>query len=124
MPQINKEFTIMGSSFCPGAGALIDRLKPNQRLTLLREPDNPSGHKNAVLVMSGTTRLGWVPRGLADTIAPLMDLGTEVICRKAPPLKRFGAYRGILELAYVTEEAPDGTGSSGSKPEAGAAGEP
>lgn len=122
MPQINKQFTIMGSSFLPGAGALIDRLKPNQPIELRREPTNKHD-KNAVQVLWGVRQLGWVPRQLASTLAPIMDAGTEVICRKAPPLQRFGAYRGILELAYITEDAPDGTGTSGSKPEASAAGE-
>lgn len=119
MPQVNKQFSIMGSSFCMGAGALIDKLKPNQRLELLREPTNKHD-KNAIQVLWGPGRqLGWVPRQLAETLAPLMDAGTEVICRKAPPLQRFGAFRGILELAYLTEDAPDGTRTSGSEPQAG-----
>lgn len=98
--QVNQSFTIMGSSFVPGAGALIDRLKPNQRLALVREPSNKH-HANAVRIMWGDRLLGWVPRGLADTIAPLMDSVVNVIVRKAPPLPKFGAYRGVLELAYI-----------------------
>lgn len=107
--QINKPFTIMGSSFVPGAGALIDRLKPNQEIALVREPTNPV-HTNAIKVMLGLSPLGWLPRGLADELAPLMDSGVKIICRKAPPLPRFGAYRGVLELAYIppeTKEVPN-----------------
>ncbi len=59
--QVNKAFTIMGSSFVPGASALIDRLKPNQRLELLREPTNPK-HANAIKIMWSTKCLGWLPR--------------------------------------------------------------
>lgn len=117
--QINRDFTIMGSSFCPGAGQLIDKLKPNQILALVREPTN-SHDANAVKVMWGARQLGWVPRDLAATIAPIMDADVQVIVRKAPPLKRFGAYRGILELAYVQEEEVPNADEQG----AGATGQP
>lgn len=102
--QVTKSFTIMGSSFINGASMLIDRLKPGQPLKLVRQPKNPA-HSNAVVIMWGVRGLGWVPRGLADELAPLMDKGVEIICRKAPPLPKFGAYRGILELAYIPPAA-------------------
>lgn len=101
--QINKSFTIMGSSFVNGATGLIDRLKPGQMLALLRQPNNPAD-KNAIAIMWGSRGLGWIPRGLAAEIAPLMDSGISVIVRKAAPLPSFGAYRGILELAYIPPE--------------------
>lgn len=107
--QINRTFTLMGSSFIGGAGALIDRLKPNVVLTLRRFPTNKHD-ANAVVVLWGESALGYVPRGLAAEIAPQMDSGVQVICRKAPPLPRFGAYRGVLELAYIPklkQEVPD-----------------
>ncbi len=115
--QVNKNFTIMGSSFCPGAGALIDQLRPNQILTLVREPTNLHDG-NAVKVMWGARQLGWVPRGLAAAIAPIIDAGSEVIVRKASPLKEFGAYRGILELAFMitTEDVPDAREQSAGAP--------
>lgn len=106
--QVEKSFTLMGSSFIGGAGQLIDKLKPASPLTLKRQPNN-SADKNAVLVyLSGTRPLGWLPRQLAAEIAPLMDSGVNVIVRKAPPLAKFGAYRGIFELAYIpNEDAPN-----------------
>lgn len=114
--QVNKSFTIMGSSFVPGAGALIDKLKPNQRIELLREPTNEHD-KNAVKVMWGNRQLGWLPRGLAAAIAPLIDSGVNVIVRKAPPLPKFGAYRGVLELAYIpplpTQDVPNADSEQG-----------
>lgn len=111
--QIQKSFTIMGSSFITGATGLIDRLKPGQPLTLLRQPNNPAD-ANAVAIMWGSRGLGFMPRGLAAEIAPIMDSGVEVIVRKAPPLPSFGAYRGILELAYIpAEPAAPVTGTVG-----------
>lgn len=101
--QVNKSFTIMGSSFIPGASGLIERLKPGQPLKLLRQPNNVAD-KNAVAIMWGSRGLGFVPRGLAAEIAPIMDSGIAIIVRKAPPLPNFGAYRGILELAYIPAE--------------------
>lgn len=118
--QVNKPFTIMGSSFVPGAGALIDRLKPNQPLAFLREPTNEHD-SNAVKIMWGARQLGWLPRGLAATIAPLMDAGVNVIVRKAPPLPKFGAYRGVLELAYVPP-LPQEVPNADSEQSAGTAG--
>lgn len=103
--QVTQIFSLMGSTFIQGATSLGDRLRPGQLLALVREPTNKA-HKNAVLVMWGKRGLGYVPRNLADTIAPLMDAGVKVIVRKAPPLKGFGAFRGILELAYIP---PDST---------------
>lgn len=105
--QVEKTFSLMGSSFIGGAGQLIDKLKPASPLTLKRQPEN-SHDKNAVLVIlsgaSGTRALGWLPRQLAQEIAPLLDSGVNVIVRKAPPLAKFGAYRGIFELAYIPNE--------------------
>lgn len=101
--QINRTFTLMGSSFINGAGALIDKLKPNVGLTLRRHPTNKHD-TNAVVVLWGQNPLGYVPRQLAAEIAPQMDAGVQVICRKAPPLPRFGAYRGVLELAYIPKQ--------------------
>lgn len=101
--QITKSFTLMGSSFIPGAGGLIDKLKSGQPLALLRQPNNEHD-KNAVLVMWGKRPLGYLPRQLAAEVAPMMDADVPVIVRKSPPLPNFGAYRGILELAYVPPE--------------------
>lgn len=109
--QVTKSFTIMGSSFIPGATMLIDRLKPGQMLAFLRQPNNPAD-PNAVAVMWGNRGLGFMPRGLAAEIAPIMDSGIEVIVRKAPPLPKFGAFRGILELAYIPAEPVTGTAAA------------
>lgn len=121
--QINRVFTLMGSSFVNGAGQIIDKLRPNQMLTLKRQPENLHD-KNAVLLILGQRALGWVPRGVAAEIAPIMDAGIPVIVRKTPPLPRFGAFKGIFELAYVppletpTEEKPNVPDESSAGPAA------
>lgn len=115
--QINKTFTLMGSSFISGAGALIDKLKPSSPLTLRRQPTNTADPNAVLVILAGTRALGWLPRQLAATIAPIMDSGVNVIVRKAPPLAKFGAYRGILELAYVpNEEVPNANEQDASPP--------
>lgn len=121
--QVNKVFTLMGSSFITGAGGLIDRLKPNQVLELRRQHNNEHD-KNAVLVIWASRALGWVPRGLAAEIAPLMDAGVSVIVRKAPPLPRFGAFKGVFELAYVPPEEKKEDPNVANESSAGAPAEP
>jgi hypothetical protein len=78
----------------------IKDLKINQPLTLVRQKDNPAD-TNAVMVMWGQFALGFLPRGLAAKIAPLMDAGVKVICRKAP-----NALYGVCQLAYIPPDEP------------------
>ena len=108
--QTTKEFSIVGSSFRPGASNLISRLRQGQSLLLVREPKNKYD-QNAVLVVWSNRALGYIPRGLAAKIAPVLDAGKSVICRKA----RTPNY-GVCELAYIpldenppteTEEVPN-----------------
>lgn len=111
--QVNKTFSLMGSSFINGAGTLIDKLRSGQVLALKRQPTNEHD-TNAVLVMWGARPLGWLPRQLASKIAPIMDSGVEVIVRKSPPMPKFGAFRGIFELAYIP---PEGNADAVPQPE-------
>jgi len=82
MTIINKEFSVVGSSFFMGSTDLLRRLQPKNVLALRRVKTNKYD-KNAVAVQFGPTQLGWVPRGLAAEIAPHMDRGVEFKCRKA-----------------------------------------
>jgi HIRAN domain len=99
--QVTREFSIMGSSFVNGASALINRLRGRMRLELRREPNN-AADPNAVMVLWGNRQLGWIPRGLAKDIAPLMDSGIKVIAQKAPT-----ALYGVCQLAYVKKPEPE-----------------
>lgn len=110
--QVNKTFTLMGSSFIPGAGGLIDKLtsRSGTPLELRREPNNPAD-VNAIAVYWGGYKLGWMPRGLAAETAPIMDAGVKIIARKAAGVAGFkGATRGTIEMAYIPpqqEEVPN-----------------
>jgi hypothetical protein len=122
--QIQKTFAIMGSSFIPGASGLIDKLtnRIGLLLDLKREPKNPAD-PNAVAIFWGGYKLGWVPRGLAAEIAPFMDSGVSVICRKAAGVAGFkGVVRGVLELAYIPPEPKEV--SHDNESDAGAPGQP
>lgn len=80
--NIRRVFSVVGTSFKPGATELLMRdLKPKHPLTLKREPNNKYD-KNAIAVCYGRP-LGYVPRGLAAEIAPLMDRGVVFRCAKA-----------------------------------------
>ena len=51
-------------------------LAPGDRLELRREPDNPHD-ANAIAVHGGGRHLGFVPRELAEEIAPALDAGAS-----------------------------------------------
>jgi hypothetical protein len=61
--------TIVGAKY-RGAAAMAElvRLRPGDRLRLVREPDNPHD-LNAVAVYSGTMHIGYVPRGVNRDVA-------------------------------------------------------
>jgi hypothetical protein len=108
--QVMKRFSIVGQILIPGASDTIKRLQPQVELELLRVrpgmklggvivPDDP----NSVAVAYQKRHIGYLPRGLAAEIAPLMDAGVKVIARKAPD-----ALEGVCQIAYI---APPITGT-------------
>lgn len=123
--QISKTFSVMGQSFIPGASVLIEKLtnRPGTMMELKREPKNPKD-PNAIGLWWGNYKLGWVPRGLAAELAPFMDSGVKIICRKAAGVAGFkGAVRGVFELAYIPPEPKEVPNDELHESSAGAAGE-
>jgi hypothetical protein len=58
--------TIVGTRFRgPEAVAALARLRPGDRLRLMREPDNEHD-PNAVAVYSRTMHIGYIPRGIIN----------------------------------------------------------
>ena len=63
-----------------GAGAhhaqalATDAVAPGGTLVLRRDPDNPHD-PNAIAVHAGGEQVGWVPRAIAEEIAPALDAG-------------------------------------------------
>jgi hypothetical protein len=69
---------------------------------LTREFDNPYD-PNAVRVSYGPFEMGYLPTGLAQKVAPLMDAGTELIAEhvsvnECPPHKTIGLTIRIVEV--------------------------
>jgi hypothetical protein len=61
--------TIVGTKYRgPAALGALARLRPGDRLRLVREPDNPHD-PDAVAVYSGTMHIGYIPRGVDRDIA-------------------------------------------------------
>lgn len=100
--QIVKTFQIAGVTFCPGATAWLSRMPQGTYVRLEREPFNVND-SNAIGVYWNKQKLGFLPRGLAAELAPIMDAGVKVIARRKRDV-RFG----VCELAYVpiTEGSP------------------
>ena len=65
---------VAGCNHIPRMIKLLQKLEPGQKLTLLREPDNPYD-KRAILVMNGDKKLGYLPRRLNGIFCRLMDAG-------------------------------------------------
>jgi hypothetical protein len=71
----------------PAAVAILGRLRPGDRLRLMREPENPHD-PDAVAVYSETTHIGYVPRSVnrdvayaimrADSVAAVVTHGAIV----------------------------------------------
>lgn len=53
---------------------ILSKLKPNTKLTLLREPNN-SYDKNAIKIIVSGKHIGYIKSDLAKTVAPLLDKG-------------------------------------------------
>lgn len=103
--QIVRTFSIAGSTLRPlgniNASSQIKQLKPHAPLLLKRQKDNPAD-ANAVLVYFGNAPVGFLPRGLAAVVAPLMDEGQKVVARKAK-----NALYGVCEIAYIPKKPPE-----------------
>ena len=99
-----RQVQIMGSSYYPGAGAQIARMKGGQQLRVEREPNNEHD-ANAISVHIFNQQLGHFPRGFASEIAPLMDAGTTTVTAHKSRDPRFeGA--GVIEVEWETEDDP------------------
>jgi hypothetical protein len=82
MARVNKQVTIVGSSFHHGAGNWIMKMSPGQQLRLVRDPSNKHD-KNAIAVYIFQQCLGYVARGLAAELAPRMDAGLQITAIKS-----------------------------------------
>jgi hypothetical protein len=91
--------SIVGSSFYPGAGNIIMRLRPGAKLLLKREPNN-AYDKNAIAVCFSNTKLGHIGAGLAALLAPRMDAGATIECEKHP------ANGAVVTLSWDEAMAP------------------
>jgi hypothetical protein len=94
--KVSRNVSITGSMFYPGATEIIKKLqyKFGAPLILKREPELKYD-PNAVAVYRGDQQLGYVPRGLAAELAPLMDAGTEVTAVRART-----ALEGVMLLTW------------------------
>lgn len=92
-----RQVQIMGSSFYPGAGNWIAKLRPDQQLRVEREPTNKYD-PNAVAVYLFQQKLGHFPRGFASEVAPLMDAGNSLSVHKSRDPRFVGV--GIIVVEW------------------------
>jgi hypothetical protein len=98
--QIVKDFTLARINLVPGAHAVVQRLRQGVTLQLARDPTD-TYDPNAIMVIAllpptRRVKIGYLPVGLAEELAPLLDAGLNIIARKAPnPLY------GVCQVAYI-----------------------
>lgn len=71
MPADGEDIMVVGSEYCGGVPRSLGTGKPVQ-VMLVREPRNEHD-RNAVAVMSGQRRVGYVSASRAEALAPYMD---------------------------------------------------
>lgn len=108
-----RQVAITGSSFHPGAGNWIARLKSGQQLRVEREPQNRYD-PNAVSVWTFQQCLGYFPRGFAAEVAPLIDAGHPLTAKKSRDPKFTGT--GVMEVEWETDAPPIITAPAGDEP--------
>lgn len=80
--------------------ALWDNMKPGDRLTLVREPDNPHD-TNAVRIEWNGSRLGYIPRRDNANVARQMDRGAPVKARIVKLTQARNPWQRVLFEVYV-----------------------
>jgi len=65
---------VAGAARHHGEALASDAAEPGRPLELRRDPDNPHD-PNAIAVHAGGEQVGWVPRAIAEEIAPALDAG-------------------------------------------------
>lgn len=63
----------------------LTHLKPRAPAILEREPDNPADVNAVKVLVQGTDSflyfVGYIPRGLAERLAPILDRGSQYLCQ-------------------------------------------
>ena len=97
--QVTKDFSLARTSLIMGAHAITQKLRQGQPLLLMREPDSKVSKNDVMIVAAvpgGNRKIGYLPLGLADEVAPIMDRNIKVIARKAP-----NVLYGVCQIAYI-----------------------
>ena len=105
--QVTTDFTLARTSLIMGAYAIAKNMRQNQPLVLIREPTSKVSPNDVMVVLPQgqiNRKIGYLPPGLAEKIAPLMDKGVKVIARKAP-----NVLYGICQLAFLPPEETNDT---------------
>jgi len=89
--DIRRRFYIAGTQYVLNDNVgVFQSLKPQMALSYQLEPDN-SVDKNAVLILSGNNRIGYIPSYFAKEVIEAFNLGRDVLIN-------------VLEVRPVTNE--------------------
>jgi hypothetical protein len=103
MATEKRQVNIVGSSFQPGAGDWIAQMGPGQQLRVEREPKNKYD-TNAVAIYIFQQKLGYLPRGFAAEVAPIMDAGYVLSATKSRDPRFAGS--GVMIVEWELPDVP------------------
>ena len=114
---------VAGAARFHGEALASHAAEPGRPLELRRDPDNPHD-PNAIAVHAGGAQVGWVPRAVAEEIAPAIDAGepyAAIVLReqRASPRDPRTGLTMLLARTSTCSMSGGPANSSGCSPSAG-----
>jgi hypothetical protein len=79
---------IVGTRFNGGADIILSELNPGEKVSLVREPDNPYDKRAIMVIDEDERKIGYIPRNQNSILSSLMDAGKYVYGIVAEPRER------------------------------------
>ncbi len=79
---------IVGTRFNGGADVILSELNPGEKISLVREPDNPYDKRAIMVIDEDERKVGYIPRHQNSILSSLMDAGKYVYGIVAEPRER------------------------------------
>lgn len=79
---------IVGTRFNGGADVILSELNPGEKVSLVREPDNPYDKRAIMVIDEDERKVGYIPRHQNTILSSLMDAGKYVYGIVAEPRER------------------------------------
>ncbi len=102
-PRQTYSTTVAGVNRSEDRQKAVRRCQVGDEVRFIREPHNPSD-ANAVQVRANTRDLGYLPRDIAEWVAPKMEAGVRVrgkVRRRLAPSSEFNFYNVLIDFTFL-----------------------